>query len=68
MYSRSSTVHHFASRGVSATKIHHSGAAIRNGNAPSMMNSQRQSEKLRIQPDNGAVMIDEIAMFIIQKP
>jgi hypothetical protein len=30
------------------------------------MNSQRQSAIERIQPDSGAVMIDAMAMFIIQ--
>ena len=38
-----------------------------NGKMPSMMNSQRQSEKVRIQPDSGAVMMEAMAMFIIQK-
>ena len=37
-----------------------------NGKRPSMMNSQRQSEKERIQPDSGAVMMEAMAMFIIQ--
>jgi len=37
-----------------------------NGKMPSMMNSQRQSEKDRIHPERGAVMMDAMAMFIIQ--
>jgi hypothetical protein len=30
------------------------------------MNSHRQSAKVRIQPESGAVMIEAIAMFMIQ--
>ena len=33
-----------------------------------MKNSVRQSPQVRIQPDSGAVMIEEMAMFIIQNP
>ena len=33
-----------------------------------MKNRPRQSENERIQPDSGAVMIEEIGMFIIQIP
>src|SRR6478736_724137 len=66
MYSRSWTEHHLASRGWSAIRAHHRGAAMTNGKMPSMMNSHRQSEKERIQPERGAVMIDAMAMFIIQ--
>jgi len=33
-----------------------------------MKNRSRQSPQVRIQPDNGAVMIEAMAMFIIQNP
>ena len=68
MYSRSSRLTQEACDGRSATSHHHSGAAITNGKAPSTKNSVRQSPQVRIQPDSGAVMIEEIAMFIIQNP
>ena len=38
------------------------------GKMPSMKNNQRQLPKVRIQPERGAVMIEAMAMFIIQKP
>ena len=68
MYSRSSRLTHEACDGRSATSHHHSGAAITNGNTPSTKNRVRQSPQVRIQPDSGAVMIEAIAMFIIQNP
>ena len=57
-----------ASAGRSLTSHHRSGGATTKGNAPSTKKSTRQSEQDRIHPDNGAVMIEEIAMFIIQTP
>ncbi|HET9970445.1 MAG TPA: hypothetical protein VFQ68_19580 [Streptosporangiaceae bacterium] len=68
MYSRSSRLTQEACDGRSATSHHHSGAAIRNGKMPSMKNRVRQSLQVRIQPDSGAVMIEAMAMFIIQNP
>ncbi len=68
MYVRSSAPTQAACAGRSATSHHHSGAAIRNGKAPSMKNRSRQSPQVRIQPDSGAVMIEAMAMFIIQNP
>src|ERR1700741_2390248 len=68
MYSRSSRLTQEACDGRSATSNHHSGAAITNGKTPSMKNRSRQVPQVRIQPDSGAVMMEEMAMFIIQNP
>jgi len=68
MYSRSSRLTHEACDGRSATRSHHSGAAITNGKTPSTKNSVRRVPQVRIQPDSGAVMIEAMAMFIIQYP
>src|SRR5689334_25305401 len=68
MYSRSAAETQGACAGRSATSPHHSGAAMTNGNAPSTKKNVRQSDQDRIHPDSGAVMIEEMAMFIIHTP
>src|ERR1700755_3164446 len=68
MYSRSSRLTQEACDGRSATSPHQIGRANPNGKAPSMKNRVRQSPQVRIQPDSGALMIEEMAMFIIQNP